>query len=239
MAEAHHNFAFFILASGSPRRREFMQLLGLPFTVITAAAAGKDIDETPWPTEKPTDLVQRLSRVKAEAVAHALPNLDRLKFGLPAIAPEFFVVLAADTIVVLAGKILGKPADPHDAVDMLKQLRPQPHFVFSGLTIISVNPQGEITRQITRLHQSQVQMRPYTNAEIETYVAGGDPLDKAGAYGIQSKSFAPVAALNGCFASVMGFPLGELASALHELDIHLPPIAPLCAHHTGHTCCRE
>jgi septum formation protein len=230
---------FFVLASGSPRRREFMELLGLPFIVITAAAAGTPINETPLPHEKPTDLVQRLSRIKAEAIAHVLPQLDKSKFGLPATNPPQIIVLAADTIVVLADKILGKPANPADAVEMLKQLRLQPHFVYSGLTVTAVNLQGEITRQITRLHQSKVQMRPYTNAEIEAYVASGDPLDKAGAYGIQTQTFAPVASLDGCFAGVMGFPLGELAGALKDIGIFLPAIGPLCARRTGHVCCQK
>jgi len=230
---------FFVLASGSPRRREFMELLGLPFAVITATAAGTPIDETPLANENPTDLVQRLSRIKAGAIAHALPQLDRSKFGLPAIGLKKIVVLAADTIVVLAGKILGKPANPAGAVAMLKQLRRQPHFVYSGLTAAAVNSRGQVTHPITRLHQSEVHMRPYTDAEIEAYVATGDPLDKAGAYGIQTQPFAPVAHLDGCFASVMGFPLGELADALKEMDITLPAIGPLCTRHTNHPCCQK
>jgi len=216
-----------------------MELLNLPFVVITAAAAGKPIDETPLPNEKPTDLVQRLSQIKAEAIALVLPQLNKSKFGLPATHPEKIIVLAADTIVVLANKILGKPANPDDAVAMLKQLRKQPHFVYSGLTATAVNLQGRITHQATRLHQSEVQMRPYTNTEIDAYVASGDPLDKAGAYGIQTQTFAPVAHLNGCFAGVMGFPLGELAGALNEMGIVLPAIAPLCAQRTGHLCCQK
>jgi MAF protein len=216
-----------------------MQLLGLPFTVITPAATGIHVNESPVAGEDPPDLVQRLSRIKAEAVARALPRLDRSEFGLPVINPSLFIVLAADTIVVLAGKVLGKPAHPAEAVDMLKQLRQQPHFVFSGLTAIGLKLPHQITHQVTRLHQSKVQMRLYSNAEIEAYVASGDPLDKAGAYGIQTQPFAPVATLNGCFASVMGFPLGELAGALQEMDINLPPIAPLCTGRTGHTCCQK
>jgi len=230
---------FFVLASGSPRRREFMELLGLPFVVITPAAAGVPIDETPLPNEKPTDLVQRLSRVKAEAIARMLPQLDKSTFDLPAVLPPKLIVLAADTVVVLADKILGKPANPDDASAMLKQLRKQPHFVYSGLTAAAVNLYGQIRQQVTRLHQSKVHMRPYTDTEIEAYVASGDPLDKAGAYGIQSHTFAPVASLNGCFASVMGFPLGELAGALKAMDIARPAVASLCARHTGHPCCQK
>ena len=234
------NPPFFVLASGSPRRREFMALLQVPFAVITPAATGITIDETPQSQEKPAALVQRLSQNKAKTVAKALPRLERSAFGLPARHPQqTFAVLAADTIVVLADKILGKPDSPADAVAMLKLLRQKPHFVYSGLTINLVDAQGQTLYANTRLHQSQVHMRPYTNAEIDAYVAGGDPLDKAGAYGIQNKTFAPVAQLQGCFASVMGFPLGELAAALQETGINLPPIGPLCATHTHHPCCQK
>jgi septum formation protein len=231
---------FFVLASGSPRRREFMELLELPFTVITPSDTNNtSIDETPLPDETPPALVQRLSRIKATAVADTLPSLD-----LPSRDTQKIIVIAADTIVVLRDRILGKPADPVDAVQMLKQLREQPHFVYSGLTAAMVKWDSEqaqtaITKQITRLHQSKVWMRPYSNAEIDTYVTSGDPLDKAGAYGIQNKSFAPVARLEGCFASVMGFPLGELAIALEMIGVKLAPIARLCTHHTDYPCCQK
>ena len=236
---------FFVLASGSPRRREFMELLGLPFIVITPSSIEKPIDETPLPGEKPPALVQRLSRFKAEAVAVALPSLT-----LPTFAPltknqaHKAIVIAADTIVVLGNKILGKPNNPAGARQMLKKLREQVHSVYSGLTVAAVSwepdqLQAHITESVTRLHQSKVWMRQYTDVEIEAYVASGDPLDKAGAYGIQNKTFAPVAQLEGCFASVMGFPLGELAAALKKINISLPPIAPLCTRHTDYPCCQK
>lgn len=82
-------------------------------------------------------------------------------------------------------------------------------------------------------------MRPYTDAEIDAYIASGDPLDKAGAYGIQNKTFAPVERLEGCFANVMGLPLGELAALLEELGLSLPEVAPRCSRYTGHPCCQQ
>ncbi len=230
----------FVLASGSPRRREFMELLALPFIVVTPAAAGNPVDETPRPDEQPMALVQRLSRIKAGAVAGTLPRLDLSKFGhsTPHL-PENLVVLAADTVVVLNGQVLGKPNSPAEATQMLKQLRQEPHFVYSGITAMRVNRQGQIMQSHTRPHQSRVQMRAYADTEIDAYIAGGDPLDKAGAYGIQDQTFAPVANLEGCFASVMGFPLGELAIALRKLGIELPPVSPLCSRHTHHPCCQK
>ena len=92
---------------------------------------------------------------------------------------------------------------------------------------------------ITRLHYSQVTMRPYTDAEIDAYIVSGDPLDKAGAYGIQNSAFAPVAHLDGCFASVMGLPLGSLADAMSEIGLILPPVGPRCHAFTGHHCCQQ
>jgi septum formation protein len=225
---------YFILASGSPRRREFMQLLSLPFTVLTPAqAAGADVDEAPLPGESPAALVQRLSRVKAETVAVALKQRPD-RFLKP--VRSDYAVIAADTVVVLGDKILGKPQHPAEATQMLKDLRDQAHEVYSGLTVVSIR--SDNSTSITRLHQSTVWMRPYTDAEIAVYVSTGDPLDKAGAYGIQNKEFNPVARLAGCFASVMGLPLGELAAALRELGINLPDIGPLCAGFTGQKCCQ-
>jgi predicted house-cleaning NTP pyrophosphatase (Maf/HAM1 superfamily) len=90
----------------------------------------------------------------------------------------------------------------------------------------------------TRLQQSTVWMRLYSDAEIAAYVATGSPLDKAGAYGIQDQPFAPVERLEGCFASVMGLPLAELAQLLTEIGVPLPDIGPLCSHHTGIPCCQ-
>lgn len=239
----------FILASASPRRQELLELLGLTFTVIrpedTSGKQATAIDETPLPGESPPALVQRLSRVKAQAVAKSLA--DR-----PNSAPEETrqaVIIAADTIVVLNNEILGKPAGPTQAGQMLRRLRQSRfHYVYSGITVArrlyppAATPRGPrpdpALQLVTRLHRSQVWMRPYTNAEIEAYVAGGDPLDKAGAYAIQHPTFAPVERLEGCFASVMGLPLGELAAALAEFGITLPPVGPACARYSGYPCCQ-
>jgi septum formation protein len=244
-----------ILASSSPRRRELLASLGLPFSVVApddGETEGPGIDETPRPGEPPPDLVKRLSRTKALAVAAHLPARP----GSPANHPNRprVVIIAADTVVVLAGEILGKPADPAQARHMLKRLRRRRiHHVYTGLTVGSweAGENGEIVRPaggsarpvsnsqlITRLTHSQVWMRPYTDAQIEAYVASGDPLDKAGAYGIQHQSFAPVERLTGCFANVMGLPLAELAGVLAELGVALPAVAPGCTGCTGRPCCQ-
>lgn len=120
---------------------------------------------------------------------------------------------------------------------MLQQLRQQSHYVYTGLTVARLS--GEIRNFVTRLYQSTVWMRPYTDAEIASYVASGDPMDKAGAYGIQNNSFAPVARLEGCFASVMGLPLGELTTAFEELGLSLSENASQCSLYTGRLCCQN
>jgi septum formation protein len=201
----------FLLASGSPRRRELLSLLGLPFSVVVA-----DVDETDGDGESPPAMVQRLSWAKALAVAvrhtHAL-------------------VVAADTTVALDGESLGKPADAAEATAMLRALRGRPHQVYSGLTVA----QGGWT--LTDLAESDVWMRDYDDEEIARYVASGNPLDKAGAYAVQHAGFHPAKQVEGCFASVMGLPLCHLARALARLGVAVPADVPTaCQAHTGFAC---
>ncbi len=202
----------FVLASRSPRRRELLGRLGLDFTVDVA-----DVDESSFPGEPPEALVCRLCRAKAAAVAdhHAGE-----------------VVLAADTIVVLDGVILGKPRDPLDAVVMLSALRDRVHVVYTAVCVIYDG------RAATRLSATDVTMRAYADAEIEAYVETGDPLDKAGAYGIQDPRFAPVAAWDGCYSAVMGLPLGLAAELLAEAGVVVPQeVSAACRSITGDRCC--
>jgi MAF protein len=241
----------FVLASTSPRRRELLKVLSLPFTVVSPGSAADkgEIDETPLPDEKPAALVQRLSRIKAQVVVANLSSL--FPYIIDAGETHNIIVIAADTVVVLEGKVLGKPNNPAEATLMLKQLRQRIHYVYTGLTAVlspltlsELSPSAQQTGQdskgvfTTRLHQSKIWMRAYTDAEIETYVASGAPLDKAGAYGIQDQTFSPVEQLEGCFASVMGLPLGELVAALRELGVSLPESGGACTQHIGTPCCQ-
>lgn len=245
-----------ILASGSPRRRQLLASLGLPFRVVSpedSETEGPGIDETPRSGEPPPDLVKRLSRTKALAVVARMPALAAPPANHPNRPPV--VIIAADTVVVLEDEILSKPADPAEARHMLKRLRQhRHHHVYTGLTVgvwepnengeavmlTAVSPQPVSNSQfITRLSHSRVWMRPYTDVEIEAYVASGDPLDKAGAYGIQHKTFAPVERLTGCFANVMGLPLAELADVLAEVGFDVPAVAPHCARYIGQPCCQQ
>jgi septum formation protein len=205
-----------VLASASPRRRELFELLGLPFTVRTA-----DVDETSRPGETPDVLVARLSATKAATVARGL------KDGL---------VVAADTVVAIDGEALGKPDDAAHAAEMLRRLRDRAHTVHSGVTVAD----AASGRAAIHLSATTVWMRDYSDAEIAAYVAGGDPLDKAGAYAIQHAGFQPVARIEGCFTGVVGLPLGALADGLAHFGVALPvDLAAVCRGWTGYACCRE
>lgn len=203
-----------ILASGSPRRRELLQRLGVRFEVASA-----DIDETQRPDEPPAALVQRLAQEKALAVAVRRPGR---------------AVLAADTIVVLDGEVLGKPADAAEAAAMLRRLAGRPHIVWSALYAW----QPAANRAASALNQSQVWMRAYTDHEIAAYVASGDPLDKAGAYAIQHPGFAPVARIDGCYSGVMGFPLGDVAQVLRAIGVAVPGQAAIACQPQLGLCCQ-
>jgi len=181
-----------ILASGSPRRRDLLSLLGLPFAVQASA-----VDEENHADEPGAAMVSRLSQAKARAL------LAQTRAGL---------IVAADTTVWLDGQVLGKPADAEDAVRMLRRLRDRVHVVYSGVTLI--NAQTGWMR--SELAESHVEMRNYSDEEIAAYVASGDPLDKAGSYAIQYADFRPVARIVGCYANVMGLPLCHLYCMLRE-----------------------
>jgi septum formation protein len=220
-----------ILASASPRRREFFELLRLPFIVRTA-----DVDETPRPGETPDVLVARLSATKAAAVVQSLGAYGTDPGGELAEGLESSLVVAADTVVVLDDEILGKPSDADHAIHMLQQLRDRAHTVYSGVTVVEIAS----GRAAIQLSTTTVWMRDYSQAELEAYVASGDPLDKAGAYAIQHTGFRPVARIEGCYSGVMGLPLGALADGLAHFGVTLPvDIATVCRERTGYPCCRE
>jgi septum formation protein len=191
-----------ILASSSPRRRQLLPLLGLPFVLKTVG-----VKEQAFDGEPPTEFVLRMSQAKASVLNGVRP--DEL-------------VLGADTIVVLEGKALGKPADPEDAVRMLRELRNWPHSVYSAVSVW--HPASR--RMVSELAESRVWMRDYTDDEIARYVATGDPLDKAGAYAIQHPQFDPVARVEGCWLTVVGFPLCHLRRALAQFGVVVPANVP-------------
>jgi septum formation protein len=202
-----------ILASGSPRRQELMRLLEIPFEVRVP-----QVDEVIKPGEIPAEVPQRISRLKAEWVAREIGE---------------GIVVAADTVVVHKGDILGKPCDAEDAAAMLRRLRTERHLVLSGVTVMN----GATGKQITELCESKVWLRPMDDAEIKAYVASGDPLDKAAAYAIQNNDFAPVAQVVGCPANVMGLPMCHVVRNLRRMGVTLPTTLPTqCEIRYGYLC---
>ena len=172
-----------ILASQSPRRKELLGLFHIPFTVRVA-----DIDETMDPNKSPYDEVARVSRLKALAVPR---NPDD-------------VVIAADTIVVCEGKVLGKPHTEAEAVQMLSLLSGRDHQVMTGMTVILGDQVQSIT-EVTDIH-----FRTLSQKEIAAYVATGEPMDKAGAYGIQGGAALFCEKMVGDYYNVMGLPVCRL-----------------------------
>ena len=190
-----------------------MAWLKIPFECIPA-----DIDESFQRDELPLQHVKRLARQKAEKVYECCGKTE--------------IVLADDTIVIHNGTILGKPKDATQAEEMLLALCGKVHQVATAIHIIS-----GVGENLTDLCVSNVEMRAYSTEEIKAYVASGDALDKAGAYAIQSQSFHPVPVLNGCFASVMGFPFCHIERNLRRIDgYNCVPVADICQKNLHYSC---
>jgi septum formation protein len=196
---------FVYLASGSPRRRELLQQIGVPFRVV-----GTAVDEAVRVGEAPAAYVERLAGDKADAGwARSRDEAD-----VP--------VLAADTAVVLGGKVLGKPADRQDAEDMLRQLSGRTHEVLTAIALLTVNGLE------SRISRSEVTFRSLAAEEIRDYWETGEPADKAGAYAIQGRAAVFIADLRGSYSGVMGLPLFETAELLSKAGVwHWPRPAQL------------
>ena len=183
-----------VLASGSPRRAEVLADAGFTFEAVSAG-----VDESRCEGEPAEAYVRRLAEVKARAVA--------ARISPPAI------VIAADTVVVMDGEVLGKPASAEDAAQMLRRLDGRTHQVLTGLAVLKI-PGGAARVEI---ETTRVTFAPLTEAEIEAYVASGEPLDKAGAYAIQGRGGRFVARVEGCYFNVVGLPLARLYRILREM----------------------
>ncbi len=188
-----------VLASASPRRREFLERLGLRFEVIPA-----DVDETPQPGEDPRAYVLRVAQSKAARVPTTRPGT---------------LVLAADTTVVLEGEILGKPEDAADARRMLQKLSDRTHRVLSAVALDGTHRDAIVV-------ETKVTFRALGSHEIDWYVRTGEPLDKAGAYGIQGLAGMFVRAIEGSASNVIGLPLAETIELLARAGHPLPWSAP-------------
>lgn len=188
----------FILASQSPRRSELLRQIGLSFTIDPA-----DVDETVLSGESPENYAVRVALEKARVAS------KRAGKG---------IVIAADTIVVLNGTILGKPADSRDAERMLDMLSGKMHRVITGLVLRDAATEKTVTRTAV----TKVWFKGLSREEIRSYAATGEPLDKAGAYAIQEKGALLVEKVEGCYFNVVGLPLSLLGAMLKELGVDLP-----------------
>ena len=233
-----------LLASGSPRRRELIALLGLPYATTSA-----DVDETPQPGEEPAAMVVRLSRAKSDFARATIrpsdhPTTRPLDYpttrqpDYPTTRPLDYpttrpILLAADTTVSLEGEVLAKPAAAVEARSMLTRLRGRSHQVYTAITLTDL----ETGEQITDLAATEVPMRDYSDEEMEAYIATGDSLDKAGGYAIQHGGFNPVAKMSGCYANVVGLPLCHVTRSLRALGVEAPVDVPAaCQAHLNYEC---
>ena len=185
-----------ILASTSPRRRELMERMGLDFVVRTAPH-----DETLNPFNSPADEVARLSMLKAKAVYPHCNDED--------------IIVAADTIVVCDGLMMGKPRSESEAFSMLRRLSGRDHQVMTGLTVMYGDEVVNTTVTTT------LRMRHLSDAEIRAYIATGEPMDKAGAYGVQGRACIFVVGIDGDYYNVMGLPVCTLAGILRKFGVKL------------------
>ena len=192
-----------ILGSASPRRRELLSQIGVEFEVRVS-----DKEEI-YKSSIPEEIVKELSLMKAENVASDL--LENIADG----SIKDTVVIGADTIVVLDDEILGKPSDEEDAVHMLTRLQGREHWVYTGVAVLDFGPDGEKT-VINYPVGTKVYVNAMTEDEIRVYVATKDPLDKAGAYGIQGRFAAYIDRIDGDYYNVVGLPVSRVYRTLRE-----------------------
>ena len=188
-----------VLASGSPRRRELLTQIGISYEVCPS-----DADENIGSYEAP-ELVRRLALLKGRSVASQQPDA---------------CIISADTVVAAPdGEILGKPKDRSDACRMLRELSGKPHTVYTGVCVLRTDGSRNMVREDCRVCATRVYVRNLADAEIERYVDRGEPKDKAGAYGIQGRGAVLIERIEGDYFNVMGLPLCTLADMLREAGI--------------------
>jgi len=203
-----------ILASQSPRRKQLLEWTGWSFEIVPALNA-----ENAAPAEVPLDYVERMSSEKAAVVVSKVHGKG--------------LVIAADTVVVLNGKVLGKPENNEQAKEFLLALRGRDHFVYTALFI-----EDAVSKRIEQdLCTSQVKIREFTGEEMQAYIDTGDPMDKAGAYAVQHKGFHPVQDFRGCLANVIGLPLCHLVRTMAKMGIFPPLEVPFtCQKNLDYDC---
>lgn len=196
-----------ILASASPRRRELLTQIGFDFTVMPS-----DVEENPAST-LPQDIVIELSKEKARDVWEKTEN-SNLGEG----DSTDYLVISADTVVAIDGEILGKPEDEADAARMLELLSGKEHQVYTGVTLVWIDEEGK-QKEYSFYVCTNVVMYRMSRAQILAYVQSGEPMDKAGAYGVQGKAAAFIKAIRGEYSNVVGLPVGRLYQEMKAWEL--------------------
>lgn len=194
-----------ILASGSPRRKEIMDLMGIPYQVVTS-----DVEEVSEETT-PSKIVQAHAALKTKEVAKELEK---------SLQKHAMIIIGADTMVFYRGQALGKPKDKVDAARMLAMLSDDVHEVYTGVSILIMNEVGD-REELSFAVDTQVSVYPLTGGQIEEYIATGEPMDKAGAYGIQGKFGLYIKEITGDYYNVVGFPIAQIYRALLQKGIDI------------------
>jgi len=197
-----------VLASASPRRKQLLELIGLEFEIWPS-----DKDEVITKSE-PKDICTELSKQKALDVATQIKTYNETHSDLTTFTD--ILVIGADTIVAMEKEVFGKPKDEADAVRMLKNLSGNTHSVYTGVTLVFMNASGRVG-EYTFYDETKVTFYPIDDEDIKAYVDAEDVLDKAGAYGIQSKAAAFVRSIDGDFYNVMGLPVARILAEIRNI----------------------
>jgi septum formation protein len=201
-----------ILASASPRRKELLEQIGVEFEICPAKG-----EEVVTKTD-PAEVVLELSKQKAEEIAAGVLSYNESHPEL--VTPQDILVIGADTVVAYDGKILGKPQDEADARQTLAMLSGQVHSVFTGVTLVFIDKSGR-TGEYAFFEKTDVSVYPMDEAEIARYVASGEPMDKAGSYGIQGRFASHIEKIDGDYNNVVGLPVARLYQELKRLGYDL------------------
>lgn len=201
-----------ILASQSPRRKELLEQIGLEFEICPAK--GEEIITKSIPEE----VVMELSKQKAEEIAALVSSYGENHKEIT--TPSDILVIGADTVVAYDGKILGKPKDEADAKRMLSMLAGNIHSVFTGVTLVFIDKSGR-TGEVVFYEKTDVKMHEMTDTEIERYISTGEPMDKAGSYGIQGKGAIYIEKIDGDYNNVVGLPITRIYQELKKIGIDI------------------
>ncbi len=196
-----------ILGSGSPRRRELLEQIGIRFEVMVSEK------EEVYTAQEPEEIVRELALMKAKNVASEISDLEMKDSAAEA---EGIIVIGADTVVVLDGQILGKPSDEKDAFDMLTSLQGREHQVFTGVAVLDFDTEGNVSETAFAV-KTDVCVNEMDEEEIRSYIRTGEPMDKAGAYGIQGRFAAYIDRIDGDYYNVVGLPVSALYQVLKKI----------------------